>query len=133
MENASKALLMAAGILIGILILALMVTLFVGSSNLANSYDKTKKAEAIQQFNVNFTKYLGEDRLTIHEVVTICNFADKDNNKIHEVTITGKIYTEDDIKTAVNSYSTEENSIKKYTLKINSYSEEGYVNSISFE
>lgn len=132
MENASKALLMAGGILIGVLILALMVTLFVSSRDLSNSYDKTKQEEAIQQFNVNFTKYLGQD-LTIHQVVTICNFAKKENNKIQEVTVTTGGYTTDNIKTDVDSYSPSGDSIKRYELKINSYSDEGYVNSISFE
>lgn len=128
MENASKALLMAAGILIGILILTLMVTLFVSSSNLFSGYEATKKSEAIQQFNVNFTKYLGENRLTIHEVVTICNFA-----KLNNVKITSGEKNSDDIKGIVENYSSNEASIRKYTLKIDSYSDTGYVNAISFE
>ena len=85
MENASKALLMAGGILIGILILSLMTTLFVSSKQLSTSYDNTKNEEAIQRFNVNFTKYLGHD-LTIHQVVTMKNFASIENNKICNVT-----------------------------------------------
>ena len=56
MENASKALLMAGGILIGILLLALMVTLFAGAGSLSKSYDEAKQSEAIQNFNSNFTK-----------------------------------------------------------------------------
>ena len=74
MENASKALLMAAGILVGILILALMVTLFISSKQLSTTYDETRQSVAIQQFNVNFTEYIGQD-LTIHQVITIYNFA----------------------------------------------------------
>ena len=74
MENASKALLMAAGILIGILIISLMVTLFISSRDVTITYEAAKQTEKIEQFNVNFTKYLGQD-LTIHDVVTICNFA----------------------------------------------------------
>ena len=130
MENASKALLMAGGILIGILILSLMKTLFVSSKQLSTSYDKNKNAEAIQQFNVNFTKYLGRE-LTIHEVVTICNFADLDSNKVIQVNVTGR-YTNQDIKDIVEVYTPEGNSIQKYRLTINSYSTEGYINSISF-
>jgi len=132
MENASKALLMAGGILIGLLILALMITLFISSREIFTSYDTTKKSEAIQQFNVNFTKYLGQD-LTIHQVVTICNFAKKENNRIQQVTVTTGDYTRDNIKTDVDSYSPSEESIRRYKLKINSYSSEGYINSISFE
>lgn len=118
MENASKALLMAGGILLGVLILALMVTLFASSKSLSNSYETTKQSEAIQQFNVNFTKYLGQD-LTIHQVVTICNFALE--NGFSENDIKG-LKTKDNIK----------NNNSKYKLTINSYSDDGYVNSISF-
>lgn len=118
MENASKALLMAGGILLGVLILTLMVTLFAGSKGLANSYEKTKQEEAIQQFNVNFTKYIGQE-LTIHDVVTICNFAIE--NGIPENKIVG-----------LKSQSQIKDDNSKYTLKITGYSTEGYVNSISF-
>ena len=128
MENASRALLMAGGILLGILILSLMVTLFASSSSLSKTYDESKQSEAIQRFNANFTQYLGEDRLTIHEVVTICNFAD-----INDVSVTTGRKTNEDIKSIVDSYSNDESTIQMYTLKINSYSEEGYINSISFE
>lgn len=126
MENASKALLMAAGVLIGILILALMTTLLLSSRSLSMSYEETKQSEAIQQFNVNFTKYVGHD-LTIHQVVTICNFAE--NNNVHNVTvINGKESKKivDDVK------SYDEYNIKTYKLTINSYTNEGYVDKITF-
>lgn len=132
MENASKALLMAAGILIGVLLLALLVTLFSSARSLSNQYEATKKSEAIQQFNVNFIKYLGQD-LTIHQVVTICNFAKKENNKIQEVTIASGGKSNEDIKEDVKKYLENEENMEKYELKIISYSEEGYVNSIRFE
>lgn len=125
MENASRALLMVGGILLGVLILALTVTLFASSKSLSNSYEATKQSETIQQFNVNFTKYLGQD-LTIHQVVTICNFAKKNSVSVsNEKTI-------DNIKEDVNAYGDTEQGIATYTLTINSYSDEGYVNSITF-
>lgn len=131
MENASKALLMAAGILVGILILSLMVTLFMSSRELSHRYEETKESESIQQFNVNFTKYIGQE-LTIHQVVTICNFAKKENNKIQEVTINGTTYAKDKIKDIVEGYSPNADSIKKYKLIIMSFSDKGYVNEIRF-
>lgn len=126
MENASKALLMAGGILVGVLILALMVTLFLSSRELSTSYEQTKQSEAVQQFNVNFTKYLGQN-LTIHQVVTICNFAY--SNKIHKVSVNGisdeknNPYTADIIQDNLN---------QKYTLTIpnDAYDENGYITKI---
>ncbi len=75
MENASKALLMAASVLIGIILISLMVIMFMNSGNVSSSYDKTISQEEISVFNSNFTKYVGRN-LTIHEVKSIINFAE---------------------------------------------------------
>lgn len=74
MENASKALLMAASVLIGIILISLMVIMFMNSGNVSSSYDKTISQEEISVFNSSFTKYVGRG-LTIHEVKSIINFA----------------------------------------------------------
>lgn len=131
MENATKALLMAAGVLVGILILTILVVLFLSARDVTTSHQDKRKSDAVQQFNTNFAKYLGQD-LTIHQVVTIYNFADEKNNKVHKVDIIGKKYTKEDINTEVREYSNGGNGIKKYRIHINSYSDEGYINSISF-
>ena len=131
MENASKALLMAAGILVGVLILALMITLFATSSSLSRSYDNAKQEEAVQQFNSNFTKYLEKD-IPIHDVVTICNFADK-----YGVPVSRGLVNVENIKDDVDDYSYNEDtgvvSMNTYKLKIEEYSEDtGYVSKIRF-
>lgn len=126
MENASKALIMAGGILIGMLLLTFLVIMFTSAGNVSQSYDDTKREEAIQQFNANFTKYLGKE-LTIHEVVTICNFAQKNG-----VTVTSSKDIKD-IRNDVDEYnSSSKDSIKIYKLTIVSYSDDGYINSILF-
>ena len=57
MENASKALIMAASILLGVMIISVGVALFnsfVGfSSDITNEIEKKK----IEQFNLQFLKY----------------------------------------------------------------------------
>lgn len=140
MENASKALLMAAGILVGVLILALMVTLFATSSSLSKSYDNAKQEEAVQQFNANFTKYVREDiTITIHDVVTITNFANKYGVKvkIDGVTVDENYDYSQLIKNDVADYYynkvTDAVSMNTYKLKIEEYSENtGYVSKIKF-
>ncbi len=127
MENASKALLMAAGVLLGILILALMTTLLISSKNLSMSYEETKQSEAVQQFNANFTKYVGHD-ITIHDVVTICNFAE--NNNVHKVTVVTGAKNQSKILYDVEKY--DKDNIITYKLKIKNFTNEGYVNAISF-
>ena len=136
MENASKALLMAAGILIGLLILALMVTLFASSKSLFDGYDATKESEAIQQFNVNFTKYVGQN-LTIHDAITIYNFAIENGIPSSNIIKSGSFNINmsqiskdiDDEKKYYNNYAEQ---IKYYyNMSIEEYNN-GYVSKIRF-
>lgn len=123
MENASKALLMAAGVLVGVLILTLIATLFISLTEFTNEYQKTKMSEEILNFNTNFTKYLGQD-LTVHEVVTITNFAKKENNKVIDVIVkNGK--TKGDIEANIEVV---------YKIKSIKYDDENvYVKEIEFD
>ena len=118
MENASKALIMAGGILLGILILTLMITLFISSSDLTNKYQQTKQSEEVQQFNVNFTKYLGRE-LTIHEAITIINYATYNN-----VVVEGKKNL---------SFSNKKDINATYKLTILEYNSTGYINKIQID
>lgn len=82
MENASKALLMAAGIIVGVLILSVGVALYsmFGSSS-KNIIDKLEESK-ILEFNNNFYKYFGNGvEITAHDIVTITNFARKTNKE----------------------------------------------------
>lgn len=121
MENATKALLIAGGVLIAIIILSVMVIMFQKTGNVTKTYDQTISQEEITKFNSNFTKYIGQE-LTIHEVVTITNFADIKNNKLVDVIVNGGM-TADKI---------ESNLGKKYKLSIpnNAYNEHGYITNI---
>ena len=89
MENASKALIMAAEILIGIMIISIGVYLF----NVIGKYsaDTTAKMEEAQidQFNQQFLKFYGTSstleknpepiKCTIHDIVGLANLAKKTN------------------------------------------------------
>lgn len=85
MENASKALLMAAGVLIGILILSLGVYLFVTFGSASAEMHKMNEESQINQFNSQFTSYVGKKDVTIYDVVTVANLA-TENNKNYEYT-----------------------------------------------
>lgn len=127
MENASKALIMAGGVLIAIIIVSVIVLAFQRSGNVSADYSKSISREEISTFNANFTKYLDHD-LTIHQVVTIYNFAKNNNTK--QVNC-DKTYTATDIKEELK----QEKNLKKETIyKIQkiSYDSEGFVEKISF-
>ncbi len=100
MENASKALIMAAEILIGVMIIGVGVYLFNIFANYSS--DQYDKIEAIQisEFNEQFMKFYGEDKdgkpveCTIHDIVSLANLAQKNNIEyelVDEVRIGGKV------------------------------------------
>lgn len=80
MENASKALLMAAGVLLGIMVLSLAVYLFTSFSQLYADVDKQNANQKLTQFNTQYTVYLHREDLTIYDVLTIVSYA-KENNQ----------------------------------------------------
>ena len=80
MENASKALIMAAGVLLGVMVISLgtyLFSVFGGSSREISGQIEQNK---ISEFIVQFTKYLGIETLRVHDVVNIANLA-MENNK----------------------------------------------------
>lgn len=91
MENASKALIIAAAVLIAILILSLFTYL---NSQMAEStskfYAKLEEHE-ISEFNQQFLNYAGNSKLKIQDVVTIINLA-KDNNQSQKRLTTIKVF-----------------------------------------
>lgn len=90
MENASNALMMAGGVLIGILLLSVLVISFNGAAELAKSYDTSIAETSLQSFNNNFEKYtLGN--VDIQSIITMTHFA-KDYNTKNELTKNDAIY-----------------------------------------
>lgn len=83
MENASKALLMAASVLIGILILSLAVYLFVSFGSTSAEIHKQNEEQQIAQFNSQFTSYQGKE-CTIYDVISVANLA-TENNRFYEL------------------------------------------------
>lgn len=82
MENASKALLIAAGVIIGVLILSVGVALFSMFGNSSKDIINKLEESKITEFNNNFYKYYGEGiTFTVHDIITITNFARKTNKE----------------------------------------------------
>ena len=83
MENASKALLMAAGMLIAVLIASIFALMFSTMSEYTKAYDERKQTEELQAFNGQFEKYVTSGA-TAQEVVTVINLAKSYNEKMGE-------------------------------------------------
>ena len=89
MENASKALIIVAEVLIAMLILTIGVTLFRSFSDFGKETAEKMEQTKIDEWNSNFTKYFGDVSaigengqeikhpiyVTAHDIVTVANFA----------------------------------------------------------
>lgn len=89
MENASKAFIMAAEVLVGVIIISIAVYLFtMFAQHSQETYEKMSEAQ-ISQFNSQFLKYYGSNlneegqsipiTCTAHDIITVANLAQQNN------------------------------------------------------
>ena len=86
MENASKALIMAAGILIGVLILTLAMYLFITFGQSSSEIHDRMYDNQLTQYNAQYTIYSGRDDITIYEIISVANLAHNNNDKYKDYT-----------------------------------------------
>ena len=81
MENASKALLMAGGILLALMILVLLVYAITSMTNFTNAQDEKFSAQQIQEFNNGYLAY-NKTRMYGTDIITVVNKAIDYNSKL---------------------------------------------------
>ena len=81
MENASKALIIAGEILIGVLILSLASYIIIQFGSFSKNMNDQISATEIRSFNVKFTSFSERCNISMQEIATIVNFAKQSNNK----------------------------------------------------
>lgn len=84
MENATQALLMAGGVLIGVLILTLAVFLFTDFGSTASQIQSQVETNRLVEFNAQYTVYVSKTDTTIYDVVSIANKAKENNDNYKE-------------------------------------------------
>ena len=84
MENASKALLMAAGVLMGVVILSLAAYLFVTFISSADDVKSEIANNQLNKFNSQFLAYEQREDLTVYDILTAVNLAEN-NNKYYQL------------------------------------------------
>ncbi len=77
MENASKALIMAGGVLVAVMILTMGVYLFQAIGSFSQTYDERLQQENTNTFNSKFEQYIRE--INAQEMVTLINLAIQTN------------------------------------------------------
>lgn len=133
MENASKALLIAGGVLIALVIIGALVSNLTTVKNFQMSQLSQEEQEELIAFNEQYTKYLNQ-YVYGTEVITLQNkySNDKQVKVILEEGSTQpvKIDTKHKYNTVSNKYETE---IKYYKCTDITYDQNGRVNSITFK
>lgn len=114
MENASKALVMAGGVLIGVLILSLMIYLFVSFGATSARINSESADKQVAQFNSKFTSYENKEGLTIYDVVTVAGYA-KENNQYYDCDNNSYNKENYNIYVYIGNSNNENNGIQKKT------------------
>lgn len=122
MENASKALLMSASILIGIIVLSLGVYLVNTFKSFSQGYNDSMEIQRMEQFNAQFTAFSTRNNVSIHEIMTLANYA-KEFNTINNIEKTNNQYIKVKIKLKNGEFnlSDEENYPKRGENGFSSY------------
>lgn len=148
MENAAKALLMAGGVLIGILILTLAAYLYASFGGTSQVIQDRMDSNELEQFNNRFISYQSKE-CTIYDVLTVVNMANEFNDK-NELTSSDTNYyikvlgpnsinnnlTIDYVKSNWNKYSTNMGEFKLNIYKVKKIERSsltGRVNYIEFQ
>lgn len=79
MENASKALLIGASVLISLMVISLIVYLYTSFGGTSAQIAQTIDENQIAQFNSQFTTYIGKTNVTIYDIVSMANLATQNN------------------------------------------------------
>ncbi len=81
MENASKALIMAGEILIGVLIISLASYIFIQFGTFSRKLNEKIDEAEINQFNVNFTNFSGRANINMQDISSLINLAKQRNTE----------------------------------------------------
>ena len=157
MENASNALIIAGGVLIGVLIISLAVYLFVDFGSTSAEINKKTEQQQLIYYNSKFTSYDDKKDLTIYDAITVAGYAKENNNYYgdsnsdgfdknyylnnYKITVTIKInnttkeiqdYTIEQFNELIQNEQKNNNELPKYTCLIDYY-DNGRVKAVKFK
>lgn len=93
MENASKALIMAGEVLIGVMILSLASYIILSFGSYSRNVNQQISESQITQFNVRFTNLAYRANISSQDIASIVNYA-KQNNERYEARPGDDYYTD---------------------------------------
>ena len=135
MDNASKALIIAGGVLLAILVISVALYLFAGVRGFADAMNIHAEVSAVESFNRYYQSF--ESKITGIDVVNICNKVMNDQKNGHDIdcsAISNGLYnnlnrqSDDAIE---NGSEKAELKAKKFNFSISRYDSDGYITYIS--
>lgn len=81
MENASKALLITAGVILGVMLLSVMIYLFRQGARVNQTYDQKQISLQLELYNSKFEAF-DRDNNNIMDVISLCNLAFDVNKEV---------------------------------------------------
>ena len=78
MENASKALIMAASVILGVMLFSLMIMMFRRAARVDESYENNQTARTLELNNSKYEQY-NTNTNTILDLISLCNLAYSNN------------------------------------------------------
>lgn len=82
MENATKAILIAGGVLIALIIISIGIYLYTLYSSQSEEYSQIISATELQKFNSKFDVYVGRNDITAQEIVSVVNLSKEYDNQV---------------------------------------------------
>lgn len=133
MDNVSKALIMAGGVLLAIMIIGLSMYLLGSARSIAKISNDKVEASAIESFNRYYTTF--GNRITGIDVLNIANKVENDKNNGHdiEVIIDGvdvNVLNNETLKSA-NERNNQALKNEAYNYTISKYDSDGYIKEIT--
>lgn len=107
MENASKALIMAGGMLIALIIISILVVLFGNIGDVYYEQGESLTVEQLEEYNRKFAVYNNTKGLYGSELLSLANLADEYNAKLLDSVGGDKknqFYTNNELKIDVDIY-----------------------------
>lgn len=143
MENASKALIMAGGILIGVLLISLAVYLFIDFGSTSAEINAQNAQKQLTEFNSKFTSYQNYENITIYDIITLAGYA-KENNEYYgvdkyddeyyiDVYINRRSILGESETQLISKNKNSDGSLTKFRYKEIDYHKNGRVKSITFQ
>lgn len=132
MENSTKAILMAAGVLFALLTLSLVTVMIGNIQTISEAENSKQQTKELQEWNAQWEAY-NKEIMYGSEVITVINKAAQSNYEGYEVKITVKKENGTTIISRELSSYLQQNELSIFTCEKISYNEEtGRVNEMIF-